>query len=584
MTQIVQILELRQTRCAERFGTSPCTATGTPKCFQTYNTCEDQANYNPTGQLSWYFTRPGDPRVITADQPSSNEVHGPAIPILQTVSSRPTRLNLGAVRENESPFGLRGTISATLQDFEFRNQFGDFYASERTVRGSIGRLILAWLGEAVPQLQMYLYTGRKGDALADMTVQRYDVTNISPPSGGVWTIEGMDLLARASRKKAEFPRATDLRLQQALGETDTVISVSGLESDVSDAFGNDGYFYGRFGSEIIRYTGYSGSDGVWMLTGVVRGQLGTSTESHAVDAGFQRVGHYRSIQYWQLVYDLLTNHTTIPADVIPYADEWTNEGNTYLSSLAGTGTFSEPRPVEEICAEAMRDGMFSLWWDERAQKVKIKALRQPIETPREITERGGIVSSAIKRTPDDRRTRVTIYYNRQNPAVSLTDSTNYATQRIRIDAEAESESYADGTVRNLVWYSALMRTDTNALLVQASFLQRYRQTPQYIELTLADKDGDLGIGDVVQVTSYDVLDTLGNPVTDSWQIIEWEEADPGFAYRVLCQSFALFDRPAYIMPDSAPTFAAASGAEKVNACFMSDGDLMPDGSAPYLIQ
>jgi len=213
------------------------------------------------------------------------------------------------------------------------------------------------------------------------------------------------------------------------------------------------------------------------------------------------------------------------------------------------------------------------------------ANRQPTSTPVALNERNAIVSSAIKRTPDDRRTRVTIYYGRKDPTESLTDPKNYSTQRIRIDAEAESANYADGTVRNLEWYSPLVRTDLNAILVQANFLIRYRETPQYLELQLAEKDASLSIGDVVSVTSYDVIDTLGNPVTEPWQIIEWEEVEPGFSYRVMAQSFILFERPGFIMENTAPDFATATDAEKENACYITENTgLMPDGSTGYVIQ
>lgn len=585
MTKPVQVIEIRQKRCSLRFGIGACGAVGEPKCFQTYETCKFRSAYNLNGQLSWYFHRHGDPVPTTSSASSANDIGGPSIPILRTVRTEPTRINLGAVREGESPFGLRGTISVTLDDFEFRNQFGDFYADERTVKGSIGRLLLAWIGEAVPQLELYLYTGKEGDALGDMTVRRYDVTNINPPNGGAWTISAVDPLARAERKKAQFPPATDLRLQSDIDATTTTISVSGLETDVSKVMGNDGLFYGRLGSEVISYTGYSGSGGVWSLTGVVRGVLGSTADDHSVDDGLQRVGHYNDILYWEMVNDLLTNHTTIPASLIPFATDWTEEGQSWLTSLRGTGTFTEPRAVSEICAEAMRDGMFSIWWDERAQEIKMLALRQPDGVVDTLTERNAIAASTLKRTPDDRRTRVTIYYDRRDPTESLTETRNYRQQRIRIDAETEGSFYADGTVRNLIWYSPLLRTDLNAILVQASFLQRYRTTPRYLDLTLAYKDADLAVGDVVYVESYDVLDTLGNPVTEAWQVIEWEETDPGFAYRVLVQSFVLYERPGFIMENTAPDFADATNAQKENACYITENSgLMPDGSTGYVIQ
>ena len=194
---------------------------------------------------------------------------------------------------------------------------------------------------------------------------------------------GLDPLGRAERKKAQFPPATDLRLQSDISVSATEISVSGLETDVSTQMGNEsGIFYGRLRGEIISYTGYTGSDGVWALTGVVRGVLNTQPDSHKAEDGLQRVGHYHNIQYWKMVYDLLVNHTSITADLIPYALDgdnptWEKEGEDYLSTLRGTGTITEPRAVSELCAEAMRDGIFSIWWDERSQEIRMLANKQP---------------------------------------------------------------------------------------------------------------------------------------------------------------------------------------------------------------
>lgn len=582
----VQVLELRQKRCSLRFGVGACEATGSPKCFQTFHTCGFRSAFNRDGELRWYFTRPGDPAPKTAARPNDNEWHGPVIPILRTVSTNPTRVNIGAVRENESPFGLRGEIDVTLDDIEFRNQFGDFYVEERTVRGSLGRLLLAWLGEATVQLEMRLYTGREGQALSEMTVRLYDVVNVNPPSGGAWTIKGMDPLARAGRRKAKFPRATDIRLTSAINDTTTTISVAGAEADISDAFGNTGTTrYIRFGSEIVSYTGYTGTAPNWTLAGVARGALGTQPDDHAAEDGGQRVGHFASARYYEAAYHVLSEHTTVGADLIDFAGSWTTEGRTYLGTLRGTGTYTEPQDAERVVAEMMRDGLFFVWWDERSQMVKMAAMRQPTDPPRDMTERANIAASRIVREPNQRMTRITVYYGRRNPTVGLEDATNYATVRQRIDGDAELPQYADGTVRDQIRYSRLIRADYNAVLLGATLLQRYVQTPEYIQLEIAEKDADIQIGDVIAVESHDVIDTLGNPVRKFWQVIEWEEIEPGFRYRILGQSFVLFSRAAFIMANDAPDFADATEAEKINACYITRNDgTMPDDSVGYVLQ
>jgi hypothetical protein len=586
MTQYVEIIELRQKRCDLRYGVGDCGASGSVKCLQSYPTCDFKSAFNLDGELRWYFHRAGDPAPYTADLPTANEWYGPSIPILEGVSTEESRINIGAIREGESPFGLRGTISITLADFEFRNQFGDFYASEREIRASIGSLLLAWLGDSAAQMELYHYWGEKGQTLAQMEQRRFDLINIEPPSNGRWTIEGMDPLHRALRQKAQFPRATDLRLVGEIDEASTSVTVFGEEEDVSDHFGNTATSYARIGSEIIGYTGYSGSAGEWVLSGVTRAALGTVADSHNDDAGVQRVGHFENMRFYRIVNYILQNHTTIDSALIPFATTWEAEGGAYLGTLLGTGTFIEPRPVEEVCGMAMRDGMFSLWWDSLAQEIPIKALRQPVETPTVLNEAQHLVDVKIVRRPDDRLTRIVTYYDRNDPTESLNDPTNFEVVRVRVDADAEGSFLADGTTRARTTYSPLMRTDANAVLSQAMQLQRYRETPTYISFRVSAKDASLGIGDVVQIESARYLDRVGNALVTTWEIIQGpKEIERGLVYEYMAQSFVLFDRPAFIMANDAPDFGDATDAEKLNACYISQNDgTMPDGSAAYVIQ
>jgi hypothetical protein len=586
MSGIVDIIELRQKRCSLRYGVGACEANGDVKCLQTFETCDFQSAYNLDGELRWYFHRAGDDAPYTVDRPSANDWRGPSIPILQSISTEESRINLGAIREGESPFGLRGTIKIQLADFEFRNQFGDFYASEREIKGSIGSLLIAWLGDAAPQMELYWYRGFKGQTLAQMEQRRYDLINIDPPSNGVWTIEGMDPLHRALRAKAQFPRATDIRLVGDINASTTSITVFGLEDDVSDQFGNTKRSYARINSEIIGYTGYTGSAGEWTLTGVTRGDLGSEAAGHNDNAGVQRVGHFENLQYYAIVNNILSNHTTIDPALIPYNAQWLPEGRTYLGTLRGTGTFVEPRAADEVCGMAMRDGLFSLWWDALDQQIKIKALRQPREAPVLLNEAQHLIDVAIVRRPIDRLTRIVTYYDRGNPTIGLDEPTNFGTVRVRIDAEAEGDNFADGTIRARTTYSAFLRTDANAVLAQATQLQRYVKTPVYITFRVARKDDEISIGDVVQIQSAKYIDRLGNPEVTTWEIIQGpKEIERGLVYEYMAQSFVLFVRPSFIMANNAPVFASATDAQKINACYISRNDgTMPDGTPAYVIQ
>lgn len=595
MTQIVEMIELRQKRCSLRYGVGACEASGSVKCLNTFATCDFKTAYNRDGELRWFFHRAGDPAPYTADRPTTNEWHGPSIPILESVSTEQNRLNIGATRQGESPFGKIGTIKVNLSDFQFKAQFGDFYADERDIAGSIGSLFLAWVGEAVSQLELYWYRGEKGQTLAQMDQRRFDVVNLELPSGGTWSIEGMDPLHRALKEKAQYPRGTDLQLTEDIDDTTTTIVVSGREEDLSDQFGNTSTSYARINSEIISYTGYSGTAEAWTLSGVQRGALKTQADEHSAEDTAQRCAHFELERYFDMVRHILEDHTTVTADLIPYSTIWEPEGATYLGTLKGTGTLTEPRPAMEVCGMAMRDGMFSMWWDALDQQIKIKAMRQPQQTPKALNEAQHIIQSKIIRRPDDRLTRVRTSYGRGDPTESLDDATNYATTRIRIESTFEGDNYADGTVREREIYSPFMRSDANAILMQASWLQRYGKTPTYISFRVALKDADLGIGDVVTIESAEYIERDGSPLVTSWEIIQGpKEVETGLVFEYMAQSYVLFTRPSYIMANDAPDFATATDAEKENACYISDDDgfnedgtikgIMPDGSPPYVIQ
>ena len=91
--------------------------------------------------------------------------------------------------------------------------------------------------------------------------------------------------------------------------------------------------------------------------------------------------------------------------------------------------------------------------------------------------------------------------------------------------------------------------------------------------------------DLPGVNFWEWANTVANDFWITVKDIEWEETEPGFSYRVLAQSFILFERPGFIMENTAPDFATATDAEKENACYITENTgLMPDGTTGYVIQ
>jgi hypothetical protein len=590
--EVVEILELRQKRCGLRFGIGACPAVIGPKvpakCLNTYATCPVKAAYDPTGQVRWLFTKPGMPVPRLTDLSDPDDILTNAYPVLRDISfTTKTKMNPGGSRDTESPFGVFGSFTARLTDFTVKDDVADPYAGERNISGSFWGLFRARLGEAYSQLEAYIYRGYRGQDLSTMQVMRYDVQSFDAKVGEC-RIEGRDPTARTAGSKAQFPRASDLQLVAAIDAVTTVIQVGGTEADLSAVFGNvAGRRAIRIGTELIEYTGHTALSGVYTLTGVVRGIGGTVAASHAQDDLCQRAGWYREIPLYLVGQDLMENHAGLNGLVDAAA--WAIEGGRYLPTLRVRETFvTSPVPVQDLMAEIMRDGMFSAWWDAIDGTIPLLAVRPPMGAVPVLSDRAHIIAPGVDvgSNPDDRITRVVIYYNQVNPTTRLDEKTNYRNGRLRVIGGLESPNYADGTVRERAFYSRWISTNAQALLVGASLLRRFGETPKYATAILDAKDRGVRVGDVISLDTYSLVDAWGNKFLENWQVISRDEPIPGHNVQVVLQTSEQAGRFAIIMANDAPDYADATAEERLSGCWLADDltGLMPNGDDPYLIQ
>jgi hypothetical protein len=589
--RIIEVLELRQKRCGLRFGLGACTAAIGPKvptqCLNTYGTCPVKSLYDPDAQIRWLFVKPGSP-LPRQRAGSGNDIISNAYPILRSVTfSTQTKMNPGGSRKGESPFGVFGTFSASLDNFRLKDHIADHYG--RGITGPFWPLFKAMIGEAVAQLEAYVYRGYAGQTLDEMQVMRYDVQALDAKVGGC-EVKGQDPTARTAGKKAQFPRASDLQLAAEIDAATTDLVVVGNEDDLTAQFGNvlDAKAI-RIGSEVIRFTGYTAGTGNFTLAGVVRGFGNTVASTHSRRDLCQSVGWYRKIELYRIAQDLMENHAGLGGGLIDN-DEWSQEGGRYLPTLRVRETFvTESTAVEDLVAELMRDGMFSAWWDAFAAKIPLLAVRPPEGVIPVVSDRSQIIAPgvSIESRPDDRITRVVIYYNQINPALKQDEKTNYRNGRLRILANLEGADYADGSVRELAIYSRWISSDAQALLVGASLLRRFGVTPEYTTIKLDAKDTALSeIGTVVSVDTFSQLDAFGGRKPKNWQVIGRDEPEPGHVVSITLQTSEQSGRFAVIMANDAPDYATATDAERLNGCWLADDatGLMPNGDDPYLIQ
>lgn len=584
------IVELEQPRCVNTFGTSPCTATGTPKCYNVLGTCRDLTNYDGTGSIKWRFMD-GRPGVFDfADFSDADNLELPPIPCAVSVSTSSGEINAGANLDGRSALGVTSKATVRLTDFPWNDRHGDPYLADRTgyvtgkpppVRANFWALWTA-RNRLFNDMFLRIYDGYEGQALADMRQRLYVLDKVDGPDGnGAVTLSGLDPLRLAGDKRAEFPAASDLELFGAIDASTTIIQVFGTGADLTADFGNTGSNrWVSIGTELIRYTGNTDEgDGIFTLTGVVRGDLGTTADDHSDEEKVQRAGRYENERFWRVVSNLLREHTEMPDSFVPLTD-WDAEGNTYLPTQRTTRTIVDPTPVGDLVGELTQQGLFYLWWSEYDQEIQMLAVRPPDVTPTTFSDAANLMrGTVLKRDPLVRLTRVTVIYDQIDPFEGNDDPLNYRRQFTTIDGNNV------GDVRSTTIYAPWVGNRTQAVQLAVRLLLRYRDVPQFLTFTVDAKDREATLGTVLDIDTRTILDTEGNSNARRWQVISAEEEKAGHTYMIKCQTYEYFGRFGRYMADGSGDYDAATDAERLTGSwYAADTGLMSDGTEGYKYQ
>lgn len=565
-----------------------CRATGTP-CYNTGATCGDLQRLNSDGSIRWRFT---DDRPVIHDFADFSDPDNPAtnaFPTGLTVSTSEGEINTGAILEGSSPLGVTGTITVSMPDFPFNDHVGDFYLDQRPgvvagrpypVRGGCWALWAA-RNDLFTDMYMRRYDGYEGQALADMrqTLHKVD-TMTGPSSDGAVSFKGEDPLRDAD--DAEFPRTSNLDLYGDIDDSTTTLHVFGTEADLSDSFGNTApTHYLSIGEELISYTGYTAADedGVWTLTGVQRGVLGTEAVEHADEDAVQRAGRYVDEKPWHVLEDLFVNHTAMRSEFVPI-DEWDAEGNVYLPTYKATRTIVSPTTVSDLAGSLTQQGLFYIWWEPYEQLIKLLAIRAPKEDPITLTDDKNLIrGTELTRDPDARLTQVTVYYNQIDPFDSDTSETNYRSRYTNIDGENL------GDTAPLAIYAPWIRNRTQAVQLAGRLLIRYRGIPKFLRVTIDAKDRAAVMGSVVDVETAAILNPDGSLNTTRWQVIGAKEVKAGHTYLLNLQTYEFIGRFGVYQDTGAPDYDAATEVQKASGGWYADANgLLSDDSEGYKYQ
>ena len=317
---------------------------------------------------------------------------------------------------------------------------------------------------------------------------------------------------------------------------------------------------------------------------LTRATDGTTAAAHELESRVQTCIRYTDVNAWEVARSII--QTYAPA-AYSYIDntQWESEAAQWLDGFIVSSVISEATGVNQLLAELCRDAQFFIWWDERTQKILLKAVRPPTETPVQWNEDANILagSQSIRTRPEERISQIWYYYQPRDLSKKVDDDANYRKVRIRVDGDAESvREYDEVAVTKI--FSRWVRTDAIVTAITTRLLNRYRDSPYYLTISVDAKDRGIWTADVVDVTSRLITNTEGLPLSTRYQVISAQETSPGSVVKYVLQNYNFSSRYGYWMAADAPTFAAATDEEKANGGWWADADGKISGVDGYQYQ
>lgn len=513
----IYVVEMDLDYCTLTSGVGPCTAseTGDDKCFNTFESTNDAANYD-AGIKTYRFCTDRSPHPLGLD----------AIPSLRSVNIAP------AIIDIRGGLGVRSNASITFKDHPSSDIDIDKYVSERSwiafERGTFWTKLRArnpnYQFRELRVLSGYLVNGIY-DASNFQThyfiIDRMDVSN------GIATVTGKDPLKLASNKRAQAPAVSTGTISDSGGINSSVTTINLQTGEGADyaASGAEGEWI-VIDSEVMEVTAISTDE----LT-VTRGQFNTVAVAHSQSATVQRCLEYSGATRGKLdfiVNDLVTTYAGINSSFIPTA-AWASEVNNFLSGLL-SGIIVKPMDVWKLLRELSAEWPHYLWWDDRSQLINLTALVGPDETADVLDMDENLVASRtqIKDLPDGRISTVIVNFGQFDPTKKIDEPTNFSQSYARIDSDSIIEYQTNITkVINSRW---MLSINAAAAIKAATLIgRRFSDTQRHISFSLEDKDSDgangVWAGMSRAINHRDMVDFTGLPQDTIFQIISAKKSN-----------------------------------------------------------
>lgn len=567
--QPLVMVRLRQPLCNRVFGTAPCLATG-DKCWNTDITCKYRSALSLTNEIAFDFVL--NERHAWIDTPGAYQP-ALAIPALMAPPrTAATELNVADGNRDSSPLGLRAVVNVALTDFAYNDAATDPYLSTRAYDPMTrGTFWSKWLKRNPFHVghQIEVYEGYLGDALAAMIKRVYFVERINRTADQVG-ITAKDPLSRITDSEVSWPPLSPGEMASDIDASAASLTIAGaVLADYAVAPG-----YLRIGSEIVSYTGISGTANL-SVTGVARGVLNTVAEPHKQRDRVQRVVAYENVRCDDILYDIHLNGAGIPSIYLPLAT-WAAEVNEWRPEFIFTCYLTEPVKCKDLVPEVLTSALLHEWWDERSQVIKVEA-QKPIAAPVVLTDESHILKGSYKVSefPERRASQVEVYFSPRSWITGLADSTNFARAKRYIDVERQIQYGGLAVLKTI--FSRWVQTDAIAITLAATYAGRFRDVRREVEFALAEPL--VWTGGQISLTHRGTGDFTGLAETGLWLITRAEAIDPAVRWSYVAEDNGMVGVLWEWVDDTIPDWTSASPTQKATIGYwLTDDDLDQDGN------
>jgi len=519
-------VELDLDYCANVFGSSPCTATGSgdAKCFNTFISCIDTPNFSSTVKTYRFCSTSGGKVPVGLD----------AIPCLTGINITPAVIDAG------KGLGLRASCEITLRDFPHSDIRIDPYVDGRTYipinQGSFFGKLKArnpyYNGRVMRVYSGYLEDDGSFD-ISNFEKRTYFLDGFDGiDANGMVKITAKDILKLAGDDRSVCPKPS-------IGKINADITNSATTATLTPAGVGALYYpasgYIRIGSEVCSFT--RSSD---VLT-IVRGLKGTAATEHKLGDTVQLCKEYVGQTVQDIVYDLLVNFCGVDASYINMTN-WDAEQTAYLTRLY-SALITSPTGVSKLLTELCEQVGILLFWDEVNEELILKSVRpnSVSETVTDLTADYHLLADSLKLKDlnDERVNETWIYYGLIDFTKNLEEESNYKLLYVGANVSDQSTNKNRDIRIKKIFSRWITETASSAATELAQkYLERYALAPIEANFNLDAKDGSLALADFVRINSRQYQDFYGQNLDLLMQITKRKEALVGTTWAFTARQFA----------------------------------------------